>query len=119
MRIVAEAACAEGETIHNMPGGATPDQVYAALLVADQYGQRFLQEWNNTPNSPACPSLNVKLPDATLIRPTQSLQYSKFTYFCRPDKAFTPHPARCASNLKLPPCSVFIRFWTFSPQNNR
>ena len=45
MRIVAEAACAEGETIHNMPGGATPDQVYAALLVADQYGQRFLQEW--------------------------------------------------------------------------
>ncbi|MGD7786552.1 glycerol dehydrogenase, partial [Escherichia coli] len=22
-----------------------PDQVYAALLVADQYGQRFLQEW--------------------------------------------------------------------------
>lgn len=41
MRIVAEAACAECETIHNMPGGATPDQVYAALLVADQYGQRF------------------------------------------------------------------------------
>ncbi|MGG5840190.1 glycerol dehydrogenase, partial [Huaxiibacter chinensis] len=23
----------------------SPDQVYAALLVADQYGQRFLQEW--------------------------------------------------------------------------
>ena len=45
MRIVAEAACAEGETIHNMPGGATPDQVYAALLVADQCGQRYLQEW--------------------------------------------------------------------------
>lgn len=45
MRIVAEAACAEGETIHNMPGGATADQVYAALLVADQYGQRFLDEW--------------------------------------------------------------------------
>ena len=45
MRLIAEASCAEGETIHNMPGGATPDQVYAALLVADQYGQRFLQEW--------------------------------------------------------------------------
>lgn len=45
MRIVAEAACAEGETIHNMPGGATADQVYAALLVADQYGQRFLKSW--------------------------------------------------------------------------
>ncbi|TAT61098.1 glycerol dehydrogenase, partial [Enterobacter cloacae] len=27
------------------PGGVSPDQVYAALLVADQYGQRFLQEW--------------------------------------------------------------------------
>ncbi len=45
MRLVAEASCAEGETIHNMPGGVSPDQVYAALLVADQYGQRFLQEW--------------------------------------------------------------------------
>ncbi len=42
MRLVAEAACAEGETIHNMPGGVDSDQVYAALLVADQYGQRFL-----------------------------------------------------------------------------
>ncbi|WP_105685337.1 bifunctional L-1,2-propanediol dehydrogenase/glycerol dehydrogenase [Cronobacter dublinensis] len=45
MRLVAQAACAEGETIHNMPGDVSPDQVYAALLVADQYGQRFLQEW--------------------------------------------------------------------------
>ena len=45
MRLVAETACAEGETIHNMPGGVDSDQVYAALLVADQYGQRFLQEW--------------------------------------------------------------------------
>ena len=42
---VAKATCAEGETIHNMPGGADPDRVYAALLVADQYGQRFLHEW--------------------------------------------------------------------------
>lgn len=45
MRLVAAAACAKDETIHNMPGGATPEQVYAALLVADQYGQRFMQEW--------------------------------------------------------------------------
>ncbi|EPT7053272.1 glycerol dehydrogenase [Cronobacter sakazakii] len=45
MRLVAQAACAEGETIHNMPGGVSPEQVYAALLVADQYGQRFLQKW--------------------------------------------------------------------------
>ena len=42
---MAKATCAEGETIHNMPGGVDSDQVYAALLVADQYGQRFLQEW--------------------------------------------------------------------------
>lgn len=45
MRLVAAASCAKDETIHNMPGGATPEQVYAALVVADQYGQRFLQEW--------------------------------------------------------------------------
>ncbi len=35
-----------------MPGGVA-DQVYAALLVADQYGQRFLQEWEvKTPGAP-------------------------------------------------------------------
>ena len=45
MHRVAETACAKGETIHNMPGGVTPDEVYAALLVADQYGQRCLHEW--------------------------------------------------------------------------
>lgn len=45
MRIVARAACAEGETIHNMPGGVTVDQAIAALLVADQYGQRLLEAW--------------------------------------------------------------------------
>jgi hypothetical protein len=28
-------------------GGATPDQVYAALLVADQYGQRSCRSGNN------------------------------------------------------------------------
>ncbi|KDA55638.1 hypothetical protein AA98_4601 [Escherichia coli 2-011-08_S1_C1] len=40
--------------------------------------------------------------------------------FFMSDKAFTPHPALCAINLILPRCSgVFIRFWTFSPQNNR
>ena len=48
MRLVAEAACAEGETIHNMPGGVDSDQVYAALLVADQYGQRFLRGINQS-----------------------------------------------------------------------
>ena len=32
MRIVAEAACAEGETIHNMHGGATPDRCMPPCL---------------------------------------------------------------------------------------
>lgn len=45
MRIVANAACAPGETSHNMPGGVTADQVYAALLVADKYGQQCLLHW--------------------------------------------------------------------------
>lgn len=61
MRIVAEAACAEGETIHNMPGGATPDQVYAALLVADQYGQVSCKSGNNLLQTPGLSgSLNAK-----------------------------------------------------------
>lgn len=36
---VAEAACAPGETIHNMPFPVTPEMVYAAILVADQLGR--------------------------------------------------------------------------------
>ncbi|EDS93902.1 conserved hypothetical protein [Escherichia albertii TW07627] len=37
---------------------------------------------------------NAKLPDAhTLIRPASPLQYIEFLRRCRPDKAFTPHPA--------------------------
>ncbi|MGI5849213.1 MAG: glycerol dehydrogenase [Christensenellales bacterium] len=36
---VAEAACAQGETIHNMPFPVTPDLVYAAIVVADKLGQ--------------------------------------------------------------------------------
>lgn len=36
---VAKAACAEGETIHNMPFEVTPESVYAAILVADKLGQ--------------------------------------------------------------------------------
>lgn len=35
---VANAACATGETIHNMPFDVTPDMVYSAMLVADQLG---------------------------------------------------------------------------------
>lgn len=37
--IAAEKACAEGESIHNMPGDVTPEQLYDALLAADLLGQ--------------------------------------------------------------------------------
>ena len=36
---VAEAACAEGETIHNEPFPVTPEMVVAAMLGADAIGQ--------------------------------------------------------------------------------
>ena len=36
---VAIASCAEGETIHNMPFPVTPEDVFAAIVVADQLGQ--------------------------------------------------------------------------------
>ena len=35
---VSEAACAPGETIHNMPFPVTPKDVYAAILLADKLG---------------------------------------------------------------------------------
>ena len=36
---VAEATCAPGETIHNMPFPVTPKSVYSAILVADKLGR--------------------------------------------------------------------------------
>lgn len=39
---VVEMACAEGETIHNMPFTVTSDMVYAAILTADGLGQAKL-----------------------------------------------------------------------------
>lgn len=41
---VAEAACAEGETIHNMPFKVTADDVYAAILTADSIGRKYLEK---------------------------------------------------------------------------
>ena len=38
LMLVARAACAEGETIHNMPFKVTPEDVYSAILVADKLG---------------------------------------------------------------------------------
>ncbi|WMJ23042.1 glycerol dehydrogenase [Paludicola sp. MB14-C6] len=41
--IAAEKACVEGETIHNMPGDVTPEQLYNALLTADALGRDYLK----------------------------------------------------------------------------
>jgi glycerol dehydrogenase len=39
IRKVAEASCAEGETIHNMPFKVMPEDVYNAILGADALGR--------------------------------------------------------------------------------
>lgn len=39
----AEAACAKGETIFNMPFPVTPETVYGAMLTADALGQQWQQ----------------------------------------------------------------------------
>ncbi|XPE56660.1 hypothetical protein ACNKHW_16400 [Shigella flexneri] len=36
---------------------------------------------------------NAKLPDALRSQPRGLMQYIEFAQSCRPDKAFTPHPA--------------------------
>jgi glycerol dehydrogenase len=41
VHIAAEKACAPGESIHNMAGDVTPDQLYDALLAADLLGQEY------------------------------------------------------------------------------
>ncbi|KZL90660.1 glycerol dehydrogenase [Clostridium magnum] len=41
LRNVAEASCAAGETIHNMPFEVTSDDVYAAILAADALGKTY------------------------------------------------------------------------------
>ena len=40
----AEAACAETDTLHNMPFEVTPEKVCAAMKAADAYGRYFLGE---------------------------------------------------------------------------
>lgn len=44
VKIAAEKACAPGESIHNMLGDVTPDQLYNAILAADALGRDFLSE---------------------------------------------------------------------------
>lgn len=41
---VAEAACAENDTLHNLPQEVTPEIVYNAMLAADAYGRAALAE---------------------------------------------------------------------------
>lgn len=41
---VAEAACAETDTLHNMPFEVTPKKVADAIKAADAYGHYFLGE---------------------------------------------------------------------------
>lgn len=43
IRRVAEASCAEGETIFNMPFRVTPEMVYDAIMAADRIGEYFLE----------------------------------------------------------------------------
>ncbi|AJA49872.1 glycerol dehydrogenase [Clostridium pasteurianum DSM 525 = ATCC 6013] len=37
----AEASCAEGDTMHNMPFTVTPEDVYGAIIVANELGKQF------------------------------------------------------------------------------
>lgn len=41
--IAAKKACAKGESIHNMAGDVTPEQLYDALLAADVLGQEYMK----------------------------------------------------------------------------
>ena len=41
---VAKAACAENDTLYNMPFEVTPESVAAALKAADAYGRYYLGE---------------------------------------------------------------------------
>ena len=41
---VAKAACAENDTLHNMPFKVTQETVFAAIKAADAYGKYYLSE---------------------------------------------------------------------------
>lgn len=42
VKVAAEKACAPGESIHNMLGDVTPEELYNALLAADTLGKEFM-----------------------------------------------------------------------------
>ena len=39
IKIIAEKACVEGESIHNMVADVTPEQLYDAIVTADSLGR--------------------------------------------------------------------------------
>lgn len=43
VHIAAEKACVTGESIHNMAGDVTPDQLYDAILAVDLLGQEYFK----------------------------------------------------------------------------
>lgn len=42
IKVIAEHACVPGETIHNLAGDVTPDELYAAIVAADSLGREIL-----------------------------------------------------------------------------
>jgi glycerol dehydrogenase len=38
IHVIAENACVEGETIHNLAGDVTPDELYAAIVATNALG---------------------------------------------------------------------------------
>lgn len=42
IKTIAENACVEGETLHNMAGDITPDELYDAIVLADALGREYL-----------------------------------------------------------------------------
>ena len=42
MHQVATESCSENDTMKNMPGNVQPQDVYAALIAANQYGENHL-----------------------------------------------------------------------------
>ena len=42
IRTIAEHACVPGETIHNLAGDVTPDELYAAIVATDAEGRAVL-----------------------------------------------------------------------------
>ena len=42
IRTIAKNACVPGETIHNLAGDVTPDELYAAIVATDVQGRALL-----------------------------------------------------------------------------